>query len=64
MMPKGYLKKVERAYKSLYRHSVSRWTIDRFFKGRSYTQELHAAVLSVASTQQVLLHKTEEVINA
>lgn len=62
-MPSKYVAKVIRAYKSDFNEDISRWTVMRFFKGETYSEELHSAILTVARMQQTLISKTTEVVN-
>lgn len=50
-------------YKELYNEDTSRWTINRFFNRKTYSEKLHNAILSVAKAQQLLTLQTKEVIS-
>lgn len=63
-LPHRYSQKVIDAYNVRFKSSVSRYTIARFFDGKSYSQEIHQAVLDVASMQQNLNQQTKETIAA
>lgn len=63
-LPHRYTQKVIDAYNVRFKSTISRHTIGRFFDGKTYSQEIHEAVLDVASVQQNLNQKTKETIAA
>ncbi len=62
-MPRGYTTKVVKAFNELNNSTVSTKTIYRFFEGKSYSQELHAAILSVAEAQVAINIRTKQIID-
>lgn len=62
-MPRGFLLKTINKYQEVYGESVSRKTIYRFFNGESYSNELHNVILMVADEKNILLARTQQVIN-
>lgn len=62
-MPYGYVKKVQNEYVKLTDTEISDRAIHSFFSGKSYTAELHEAILNVAETQQMLYARTKQVIS-
>ena len=62
-LPHRHAPAIIRAYQKRYNQDVSRFTIARFFKGQTYSEEIHRAILDVASTQQQLSQKTQEIVN-
>jgi len=63
-LPHRYSGKVISAYAKRFGTTISRPTVSRFFSGKTYSVELHQAVLDVASAQQILKDRTTQVINA
>lgn len=62
-LPSRYANLVIKSYLELHGKVISRWTINRFFKGQTYSEELHNAILNVVSAQQLLRVKTQEALH-
>jgi len=66
-MPEKYVSKVIRAYFEITGEPISRYTIFRFFAGKTYSIALHNATLHVAEKNReaisTLKKRTSDIIN-
>lgn len=61
-MPTNYVKKIRAKYVELHKDSTSDSSVYAFFQGKTYTTEMHEAVMAVAKMQHDLITATESFI--